>query len=319
MQVGHELRTLFGPLLQADEGVADQVGGGFMSCVEQEHAVLQQLHFGQRFATIALDEAGQDVVLRIAGVLAALCNQLLEVVEKFVDAAMPQGFLFGRECGFECAQNGQRPAAQWASVGMRYVQQVADDLHRNRAGKVFNQVAAALGLHGVQQLVHQTYQPRRHAFDGAAREGAHDDAAHTGVQRRVVEHQRAGVVLEQWRDAGCYRPGCLIVGRVVVLGSKFHLLVRAEQLRVAVDRHQVGMAGQEERTVGHALDRIGLAQPGIDRIGVGQKIGRQLAQVQMGCNFCGPGSGHGGRDGVHALRKSLRACSTPSGSSVMSE
>ena len=37
---------------------------------------------------------------------------------------------------------------------------------------------------------------------GAAGEGAHDDAPHAGVQRRVVENQGAGVVLEQRRDTG---------------------------------------------------------------------------------------------------------------------
>jgi hypothetical protein len=29
-------------LLQCDEGVADEVGGGFMACIEDEDAVLQE-------------------------------------------------------------------------------------------------------------------------------------------------------------------------------------------------------------------------------------------------------------------------------------
>ena len=95
----------------------------------------------------------------------------------------------------------------------------------------------------VQQAVDQGDQARFHVGNRAPRQRAHDQLAHARVQRRVVEHQAGRVVLQQ-RRAGA------------VLGRELHLLVGAEGLRVAIHRHEVGIAREEVRAVGHALDRL---------------------------------------------------------------
>ena len=51
-----------------------------------------------------------------------------------------------------------------------------------------------------------------HVGDRARREGAGDDAAHARVQRRIVEHQARGVVLEEQAVAVLGRELALLVG-----------------------------------------------------------------------------------------------------------
>ena len=126
---------------------------------------------------------------------------------------------------------------------MWHAQQIANDFHRNGAGKVFNQIAAALSLHVVQQVVDQLNQPGGQVVNRSARERAHDQLAHPGVQWRVVEHQAVRVVLVQRRSVAGQGVRRGVVGRFVVLGAELHLLVGAEGLRIAVHRHQVSVAG----------------------------------------------------------------------------
>ena len=106
-----------------------------------------------------------------------------------------------------------------------------------------------------------------HPGNRPARECAHDEPAHAGVQRWVVEHQAGGVVLEQR-------------GAHAVFGRELDLFVRAETWRVAVHRHQIGAAREEHRTVGHAAHRLVFAQRGVHRVGVGQEVGLERAQVE---------------------------------------
>ncbi len=81
-----------------------------------------------------------------------------------------------------------------------------------------------------------------------------------------------------------------------VFGRELHVFVRTEGGRVAVHRHQVGVAGEEHRSVGHVAHRLVLAQGGVDRVGVGQEVGGQGAQVEGGGDLARPRRAHGWGD-----------------------
>ena len=68
---------------------------------------------------------------------------------------------------------------------MRHAKQVADDFDRNGGRIVGYQVTAAFGFHVVQQAVHQRHQAALHVGNSATRKRAHDELAHTRVQRRL--------------------------------------------------------------------------------------------------------------------------------------
>jgi len=94
-------------------------------------------------------------------------------------------------------ENGDRPAAQGATVRARHVEQVADHLDRDLRGEVVDEIDLALLRHLLEQRVDEARHVRFHARDRLLVDCAHDNAAHARVQRRVVEHQARGVVLVQ--------------------------------------------------------------------------------------------------------------------------
>ena len=79
-------------------------------------------------------------------------------------------------------------------------------------------------------------------------------------------------------------------------GRELALLVRGIGARVLVDRHAVGIAGQEVAAVGEAVHRGVLAQRVIGGIGVGVVVRRQPPQIEGLCNF--PRLGRGRRSGA---------------------
>ena len=107
---------------------------------------MQEFDFTQLVPVFTLDQAGEYIALWVAGLLATICHQALEVGIELAHAAVTQFFLCRRETGLQSAQNGQGPAAQWAAIGMRNAQQIANDFDGDGTGKVFNQITAALGL-----------------------------------------------------------------------------------------------------------------------------------------------------------------------------
>ena len=268
LQALHQGLALFGPLVQTHQGIANQVGGGLMPGIQKEDAVLVELHLAQALALhFALNQPGQHIPFRIAGVLAATCHQPFQVVDKVQHVLVRTGLLFGRQRGLQGAQNGKRPLAQRAALIRRYAQQVANDLDRNGRGKVFDQVTLAARFQSVQKMVDPLRQPRCHVGNGPSGERAHDQLAHARVQRRVVEHQAGGMVREQGRAHA-------------ILGAKLDLLVRTEHLRVAVDRHHIVVAREQPAAIGHATHRRVAAQCVVHRVGVVVERPRQGAQIQ---------------------------------------
>src|SRR5215204_3943825 len=88
---------------------------------------------------------------------------------------------------------------------------------------------------------------------------------------RIVEDEARGVVLVEQGGT--------------VLRRELLLLVRRKGLGVLVGRNQIVVAGQEIRAVRQPLDRLGLTQRAIGRVGVGIKLRRQLFEVEGGRQF----------------------------------
>ena len=84
-------------------------------------------------------------------------------------------------------------------------------------------------------------QARFHPRQCLGREGGGHDAAHAGVQGRIVEHEAGGVMFEQGRA----NPELRGKGRV---------FVRDIGGGVTVDRVQIGVAGNQKRPVGLRTD-----------------------------------------------------------------
>ena len=96
-------------------------------------------------------------------------------------------------------------------------------------------------------------------------------APDAGMGGRIVEDEARGVVLVEQGGA--------------VFRRELLLLVRREGLGVLVGRNQVVVAGQEIRAVRQPLDRLGLTQRAIGRVGVGIELRRQLFEVEGGRQF----------------------------------
>ena len=127
--------------------------------------------------------------------------------------------------------------------------------------------ARPFALHRVEQAVDQRDEPRLHLGDHAVRQRGLDRAAHMGVQRRIVEHEAGGVMLEQ--------------RRVAVFRAELDLLVGGEHARVAIDRVAVAPAREEIGAVRHAVHRIVLAQRAIIGKRIVDEVRRQALEVEV--------------------------------------
>jgi len=80
---------------QRDQSVANQIGGGFVSGVEQKDAVVQQFLFAQPLAIVlALNEACQHVAFRIARFGPSPRHQNFEVAKEILDRFVAAGKRF---------------------------------------------------------------------------------------------------------------------------------------------------------------------------------------------------------------------------------
>jgi hypothetical protein len=90
----------------------------------------------------------------------------------------------------------------------------------NGRGEILDQVAAALRFDRSSRLSTSDHQARLHRGDGAARQRAHDQLAHPGVQRWVVEHQAGGVVLVQWAPSPYFGANSTFLSELKVCASR---------------------------------------------------------------------------------------------------
>ena len=134
-----------------------------------------------------------------------------------------------------------------------------------RAAKSSIRSGASSVSHAVEQPVDQRRDAGFHARDGALAQGAHHQPAHARVQRRIVEHEAGGVVLEQ--------------RRVAELRHELAPLVGAGA-RVAVQRGHVVVAREQQHAGRQLVHRRALAQRGVERVGVVDEPGRRIGEAE---------------------------------------
>ena len=148
-------------------------------------------------------------------------------------------------------------SAQARSVGAvrgRHAEQLADHVHRELAGEVRDEVAAA-PLRGSASRCSRAIapDPRLELRHAARREAARDQRAHARVPRRIHREERHGGVGVRVEDV-------LIEGDAVPAREGLRVLEGGEHVRVARERPEA------ERVV--AVDGRLVAQRAVDGVGV---------------------------------------------------
>jgi hypothetical protein len=261
---------LVGPVEQAGEAVADQVGRRLVAGVEQEDAVVQQLGRAQRLAALAGDEARQHVDLRVAGLAAAALDEALEVEQELANARLPSSSCSPLGAGSRApriASDQSRSGARSSSGTASRLPMISTGIALANEGDQVDLGARRARGDDVEQAVDALDEPALHRRDVARRQRSRDQAAYPRVQRRVVEDQARRVMLEERRRT--------------VLGQELLALVRAEGRAVLVDGDDVGVAAQEDAAVGHPLDRGVPAQGAIRRVRIVVEALGQALQVEV--------------------------------------
>ena len=156
----------------------------------------------------------------------------------------------------------------------------------------------------LQQPPDEVFDPGLDRPERARRECRSQQFAHAGMNRRIVEHQTGGVMF--------------IEQAVAEVRPEIDFLVRTPRRGVAIDPHQIVIAGQEQRSVGQTMDRRGLAQRRVDRIGIVQKPGIEMAKVKAADDVgagsgCGPGRVHPASGYAAPARSRSWKCTMPTG------
>jgi hypothetical protein len=217
-----------------------------------------------------------------ANALAAISVERISLLE-LRHGRHPAGKLLGAEHRLERAEDCQRPAAQRRALVRRDAEHVADELDRDRGGKILDQVdraaVDAAGERTVEQPVDQGLDAWLQRRERARREGGREKLAHPAVIGRIVEHQAGGVMLVQ--------------EAVAEVRPEVVRLVRAPGVGVAIDCGAIIIAAEEIRSVRHAMDRIVLAPRAVERARIGEEAGVEPLEVEgergvaVGRNGCG--------------------------------
>jgi 4-carboxymuconolactone decarboxylase len=242
------------------QAVSEEVGRGLVAGIQKKDAVVVKL---VRAQIAARYEARKYIAIRVAGRLATLVHEPREVVLEAQHRAVAALEHLRRGPRLQAGQDRERPCAQRPALGARNVEQVADDLHRDAAGEIVDEIAARPEL--IEQRVDERGHAGLHARDGALIERTHDEPAHAGMQRRIVEHQARRVML--------------VERRVAELGLELDALVRA-RVGAAVQRHHVFVARDEEAAALHLVHRVLLAQRGVIAIRVVVEVLRHRGQPE---------------------------------------
>ena len=267
VRLGTQARHLIRVLQQGGDAVADQVGGGLVTGVQQEDAVLHQLHLAQPFAGIG--RLGQQHAHHLAALgqpaLAIAVDVKGQIVAELGHRAIAPVESRRARHRFESPQNRQRPVAQRPALAFGNTEHVADDLHRQAGGVVGHHVHPAPRLGLVQHLLDHLDEARLQQLQRPWRESRCEQPPHAGMQRGIVEDETGGVVQEQ--------------RRVAVLRRELDRLVGTEAA-VAIDGGDVIVAGEENTAVGLTMHRVEVAQQPVGRIGILQEGLVDPAQIE---------------------------------------
>ena len=105
--------------------------------------------------------------------------------------------LLTAENRFQSTKNGQRPSAQRPAFIVRDAKHLADQLDRNRRGKVGDEIDLAAAGGSFKQVVDELLDPALQRAERAGSECRCQQLTHTAVIGRIVEHEARGVMLVQ--------------------------------------------------------------------------------------------------------------------------
>ncbi|MFN8642092.1 MAG: hypothetical protein U0802_10720 [Candidatus Binatia bacterium] len=251
--------ALFGMAQQGQDGVGDQVGGGFVSGAEDQPAEGQQLGAAQDVALVLDRHQGADQVVarRRPARLGDVAQIGGHVLERRLAGAQAAGGLQR----VEQRRQRVRPVFEAGAVGARDAEQLGDHHHRQRIGEGGDQIHAPPRPHRLEQLVDQRLDARLQAFDHARREGLVDQPAQARVARRIDHQQRAEDHVDEGRTEAAERIEALEAGRLRPVDG---------EARVAQHGGDVGVARQHAAATQHRREvhRVPLEQPAVGRIGI---------------------------------------------------
>lgn len=216
-----------------------------------------------RFEAVALllhrDEGGEQVG---AGVAAPVGEERAEILRDAAAAdapALDDGVVRREADGVEAADDVGRPVLDLAVIARRDAQHVADHGDGQRVGQLGDDVHLCAPGDAVEEAVDHGLDLSPHALDHAGREGAVDERAQARMVRRIPEQHGA-------RQAAGLR-------LLAVLGGEDGLEAVPAEAGVAQGRHAVVVAREDPETEGAQVDRIGLAQAPVERVGIGVELG----------------------------------------------
>ncbi len=236
--IGAQIAHGVGIADQEIDAIADEIGRGLVSGVENEDAVVQELELGQVLFRPAArrqvgggDQLGQDLALVVALLAHAPFDEIVQIALEVVDRRGAARELLGGQHRLERAEDRQRPVAQRPAFVGGHAQHVADELQRDRRGKIRDQVHAALRGGAIEQPVDQRLDARLQRLQRPGCEGRRQELAHPAVVGRIVEDEAGRVVLVERARAE--------------VGPEIDLLVRAPGLGIAIDGRTVVVAAEE--------------------------------------------------------------------------
>ena len=270
---------------QGPQAVTQQVAGGLVARKQEHGALGQQLGMvKQRAIGFGLQQAADQVVARV---LAALGNQLLEIPAHRQQTGLgAAGLLVGGQRRANEHRQVVGPDREVGIGGFFDTHHLGDDAGGQLAGHGLHEVETGRIAHRVQQLGHGLGDEGLQRLDLRGFETGVEHFADAGVVGRVKEQHGAG---KQLLETGQLAFGFLAVGYPTARAL-------GRETRVAQHLLHVGMAGQQPgpaEEFGAPVQRPGLAQSLVGRVGVGQKGGVDE-----------------GRGGIHAVKILCRAAAS---------
>ena len=202
---------------QRVHAVADQVGGGLVAGVEQEDAVVQQLGLG-RAARRRARPGSAASARRLSGSPGAARRSATSAPQVVAEVAAPPRLPRASTSAPGAGSSADRIASDQSRSGAALGRAARRAGCRSpRPGFAPRSRRSGRARRASRQPVEQRHRPaprRPASMRAIARwfKRAHHQPPHARVQRRIVEHEARGVVLEERRVAELRRELALLVG-----------------------------------------------------------------------------------------------------------
>ena len=111
-----------------------------MACVQDKDAVLQKLCFRKFFCIFGQYQTGQHICFGVPALLPAACDKGSEIGFEVIYSLIADPHLSVTDNRFQRTQNGQGPIAQRRAFFKGNTQKIPDDLDRNLACEIFDNI-----------------------------------------------------------------------------------------------------------------------------------------------------------------------------------